>query len=58
MIQFQAGLHAVELLELDEAEPATSVRVLLLSRDAHGDRGDFGEVRGYGLEAGGEGEVS
>lgn len=58
MVQFQTGLHAVEFLELDEAEAAASVRVLLLGRHAHGDWGDLGEVLGDGRSGGGVREVS
>lgn len=58
MVQLQAGLHAVELLELDEREAPAFLRMLLLRRDPHGDGVDLAEVVRDGFFVGRIREVS
>lgn len=58
VVRFQTRLHAVEVLELDEAEAAAFLWVVSLCCDADFRRWVLLEVLGYGLDVGGEGEVS
>ena len=58
MVQLETGLHAVVVVELDEAEAAALGRLVDLGGYADGNGGDLLEVLGEGLFVGGVGEVS
>lgn len=58
MVQLQTGLHAIVVVELDEAEAAALGRLVDLGGYADGNGRDLFEVLGEGLFVGGVGEVS
>lgn len=58
MIQLEAGLHAVVVVELDEGEAAALGWGFFLSCDADFGRRVLLEVLGEGLEVCGVGQVS
>lgn len=58
MVQLETGLHAIVVVELDEAETAALGRLVDLGGYADGNGRDLLEVLGQGLFVGGVGEVS
>ena len=58
VVQFQTSLHAVEVLELDEREPAAFLGLLLLRGYPDGDWVNLAEVVGDGFLVCSEREIS